>query len=163
MKKGQVQGQVFIYLLTLIITGMILLFGYNAITDLSKKAEQVEFIQFKNDLKQDFETMSSNYGDADTITYNAPSKVKEICFYQGGEDVNFSLPDDLNPLIKGELEDKTGNNAFLVMGNGIPDPMKLSRIEINNSNYDILCIEINNNRLKLRLESLGDGVFVEPS
>ncbi len=81
MKKGQVQGQVFIYLLTLIITGMILLFGYNAITDLSKKAEQVEFIQFKNDLKQDFETMSSNYGDADTITYNAPSKVKEICFY----------------------------------------------------------------------------------
>ena len=57
MKKAQIQGQVFIYILTLIITGMILLYGYNAITGISKRAEQVELVKFKNDLKEDFETI----------------------------------------------------------------------------------------------------------
>ena len=162
MKRGQVQGQVFIYILTLIVTAGILLYGYNAIKSISEKAELVELIQFKDDLKQDFERMSSNYGSSETETYNVPSKVKEVCFYQEGEDPLFHpLPDDLNPLIKDSINDKTGNNVFLVIGDGAIEPMKLTRIEINKPDYNLVCIKVSSNRLKLRLEGLGDGVLVE--
>lgn len=161
MKKAQIHGQVFIYILTLIITAAILLYGYNAITSISTKAEQVEFVKFKNDLKQDFETISSDYGSVEVETYSVPSKVKEICFYQRGNAPYFlDFPENINPLIKDSIDD-TDNNVFLVMSNAIPDPMKLSRIEISNDGYNILCIKISSNRLKLRLKGLGDGVLVE--
>ncbi|PIN78936.1 hypothetical protein COV14_01535, partial [Candidatus Woesearchaeota archaeon CG10_big_fil_rev_8_21_14_0_10_33_12] len=73
MKKAQIQGQVFIYILTLIITGMILLYGYNAIKSISERAKQVELVKFKNDLKEDFETISFDYGSVKTMSYHVPS------------------------------------------------------------------------------------------
>ncbi len=160
MKKGQIQGQVFIYILTLIITGMILIYGYNAIKSINERAIQVELVNFKTTIKSDFEKMSSDYGSVKTMSYNVPSKLKEICFYQKdvsepenpSESININ-----NPLIKDSIKD-TDNNVFLVMGNAI-EPMELSRIEV--SEGQILCININSNRLKLKLEGLGDGVLVE--
>ena len=80
MKKGQVQGQVFIYVLTLIITGMILIYGYNAIKSINENANQVELANFKTTIKSDFEKMSSDYGSVKTMSYNVPSKLKEVCF-----------------------------------------------------------------------------------
>ena len=160
MKKAQIQGQVFIYILTLIIAGAVLLYGYNAITSIKERADQVELVNFKTKLKSDFETISSDYGSVKTKTYSVPSKVKEICFYQEDEDP--AIPDDLNPLIIDSIVDNTSNNVFLVISNAI-EPMKLARIEINNPNYDIFCIEINSPRLSLRLEGRGDGVLIEKS
>jgi len=161
MKKAQIHGQVFIYVLTLIITGMILIYGYNAITGISKKAEQVELANFKTTIKSDFEKMSSDYGSVKTMSYNVPSKLKEICFYQEGEEPMFhAMPDDLNPLIKDSIIDETGSNVFLIIGDAI-EPLELSRLEIKNEGYNILCIKISSNILKLRLEGLGDGVLVE--
>jgi len=161
MKRGQIQGQVFIYILTLIITGAILLFGYNAVRGLMDKTDQVELVKFKNELKEDFEKISTDYGSVGVETYSVPSKVKEICFYQEGEDVDFHPhPDDLNPLIKDSINDKTGNNVFLVMGDAI-EPMELSKLEIKNEDYNLICIKPSGNRLKLRLEGLGDGVSIE--
>ena len=161
MKKAQIHGQVFIYILTLIITAAILLYGYNAIKSISNKAELVEFVKFKNDIKQDFEKISTDYGSVEVETYSVPSKIKEICFYQRGNGPDFlPFPENINSLIKDSINDETGNNVFLVMGNAI-EPMKLSRIEISESDYNLVCIKISSNRLKLRLEGLGDGVLVE--
>lgn len=157
MKKGQIQGQVFIYILTLIITGAILIFGYTSVRNLMEKSEQVELANFKTTIKSDFEKMSSDYGSVKTMSYNVPSKLKEVCFYQEGEG---SLPEDINPLIKDSIIDETGSNVFLVMGNAI-EPLELSRLEIKNEGYNLLCIKISSNILKLRLEGLGDGVLVE--
>ena len=161
MRKGQIQGQVFIYILTLIITAGILLYGYNAIKGLNENAEQVEFIQFKDDLEKDFKTISSDYGSVKTKTYSVPSKVKEICFYRiGNGPVHPSLPEDINPWIADSINDETGNNVFLVMGNAI-EPMKLSKIRMDDDDIPLLCIPISSSRLKLRLEGLGDGVLVK--
>ncbi|MBU3941446.1 MAG: hypothetical protein KKF74_00875 [Nanoarchaeota archaeon] len=162
MKKAQIQGQVFIYILTLIITAGILLYGYNAIKVINENANQVELVNFKDALKQDFEKMSSDYGSSKTETYNVPSKIKKICFYQTGEEPLFrAMPRDLNPLIIDSIKDETGNNVFLVFNDGGFDQMNFGRIEISNEDYNMICIEPSGNRLKLRLEGLGDGVLVE--
>ncbi len=161
MKRGQIQGQVFIYILTLIITATILLFGYNAIQNIKDTAEQVELVDFKNSLKQDFEKMSSDYGSSETENYNVPSKIKEICFYQKGVSPEIEYPSESvnigNPLIKNSIDD-TDNNVFLI-GNALFEPMELSRIEVTEG--QIVCIKINNNRLSLILKGLGDGVLVK--
>ena len=160
MKKAQIHGQVFVYILTLIITAAILLYGYKAIIDINKRAEQVQLVDFKTKLRSDIETISTDYGSFKTKTYNVPSKVKEVCFYQ--KDVlEVGDPDDYinidNPLIRDSISD-TDNNVFLVIGNTI-DPMELTRIEVDDG--QILCIPIISNSLKLRLEGLGDGVLVK--
>ncbi len=161
MKKAQIQGQVFIYILTLIIAGAVLLYGYNAIVSIKERAEQVELVNFKTKLKSDFETISSDYGSVKTKTYSIPSKVKEICFYQyvdievgySGENININ-----NHLIIDSITGGTGNNVFLVIGDTI-DPMELATIKL--SDGQILCIPISGNRFKLRLEGFGDKVLVE--
>ena len=53
--------------------------------------------------------------------------------------------------------DNTSNNVFLVTDNTIQS-MKFKGIKF--SEGQILCINTSNNRLKLRLEGLGDGVLV---
>ena len=161
MKKAQIQGQVFIYILTLIITGAILIYGYNAITSIKERADQVELVNFKTKLKSDFETISSDHGSTRTKTYNVPSKVKEICFYQKGVsevENSAAIINIENSLIRDSLQD-TDNNVFLVSGGNKIDPMELTTIKL--SEGQILCINITNNRLKLRLEGFGDSVLVE--
>ena len=157
MKRGQIQGQVFIYILTLVITAGILLYGYKAIIRVNDTSKQVELVKFENDLRKDFEEMSSTYRKVRLETYYVPSEVKEIYFYQETGDI----PSDINPLIYDSILD-TDNNVFLVIGNSIK-AMNLGKINLGGTDSPILHIPINNNRLKLRLEGLGNGVSVEQS
>ena len=163
MKKGQIQGQVFIYILTLIITAGILIYGYNAIKKLNATSNEVQLVDFKTKLKSDIETISSDYNSVKTKTYNVPSKVKEVCFYQ--ENPNPPLSPSINvnianhPLILDSIKD-TNNNVFLVMEDTI-EAMEFSGIEIDANYIPLLCIPISSGRLKLKLEGKGDGVSVE--
>ena len=161
MKRGQIQGQVFIYILTLIITAGILIYGYNSIKKLNATSNQVQFVEFKTNLKSNIETISSDYNSVKTYTYNVPSKVKEVCFYQ--ESHPPGIPADLvnidNPYIRDQVID-TNNNVFLVMDNTI-ESMEFSGIEIGDNDLQLLCIPITGGRLKLKLEGKGDGVKVE--
>ncbi len=161
MKRGQIQGQVFIYILTLIITAGILIYGYNAIKKLNETSNKVQLVDFKTKLKSDIETISSDYNSVKTYTYNVPSNVKEVCFYQepsppGIPPISVNIP---NPYILDSVKD-TNNNVFLVMKNGVPDPIELPRIESDTNDVALLCIPIINGRLKLKLEGKGDGVKV---
>jgi len=160
MKRGQAHSQVFVYILTVIITGAILIFGYNAVKDLMERSEQVEMANFKTAIKSDFETMSSDYGSVKTKTYNVPSSVKEICFYQKGDDPEFhAMPEDLNPLIADSVRD-TDNNFFLVFGDESIDAMNLGKVVISEEDEMTVCMKPTGGRIKLALEGLGDGVSV---
>jgi len=161
MKKAQIQGQVFIYILTLIITGMILLYGYNAITGISKRAEQVELVKFKNDLKEDFETISFDYGSVKTMSYHVPSNVNSICFCQSGEYPYFhSISQDINPLVRDVVVSNMKDNVFIIVDD-VPESMIIGKIKVEGSNNKVVCINTETGVLKLRLEGLGDGVSVE--
>ncbi|MDD5086458.1 MAG: hypothetical protein PHV16_01770 [Candidatus Nanoarchaeia archaeon] len=160
MKKAQIQGQVFVYILTLIITAAILIFGYSSVRNIMDKANQVEMTNFKAAIKSDFQSMSSDYGSAKTYTYNVPSGVKEVCFYRTGIDPNYrAMPYDLNPLIRDSINDDTGNNFFLIFGDETIDQMNLGKIEIEEQ-VMIICIEPSGSRIKVTLEGLGDGVSI---
>jgi len=160
MKKSQIQGQVFVYILTLIITAAILIFGYNSVRHLMEEAQMVEIVHFKDSIKSDFSAMGSDYGSVKTKTYNVPSSVKEICFYQKGDDSEFhAMPEDLNPLIADSVRD-TDNNFFLVFGDESIDAMNLGKVVISEEDEMTVCMKPTGGRIKLALEGLGDGVSV---
>jgi tRNA G18 (ribose-2'-O)-methylase SpoU len=159
MKKAQIQGQVFVYILTLVITGAILIFGYNAVKDIIERSEQVEMANFKTNIKSDFDTMASDYGSVKTKTYNVPSKINEVCFYQHGEGSLYESITSDNPLIADSIKD-TDNNFFLVFRDGSIDPINLGKIKVNEENKNFICIKPSGNRLRITLGGLGDGVSV---
>ena len=51
-RKSQLSGQVFIYILALVIIGGIIAYGYYAIASLKNRADQLAFIEFKNSLAE---------------------------------------------------------------------------------------------------------------
>ncbi len=159
MKKAQIQGQVFVYILTLVITGAILIFGYNAVKDLIERSEQVEMANFKTKINSDFKNMGSDYGSVETKTYTVPSKITEVCFFQEGEGTLYESINSDNPLIEDSIKD-TDNNFFLIFRDGSIDPINLGKIKVNEENKNFICIKPSGNRLRITLEGLGDGVSV---
>ena len=160
MKRGQAHSQVFVYILTVIITGAILIFGYNSVDHIINDTKKVEMAEFKESIESDFKKMSSDYGSVKTKTYNVPSSVKEICFYQKGDDPEFhAMPEDLNPLIVDSVRD-TDNNFFLVFGDESIDAMNLGKVVISEEDEMTVCMKPTGGRIKLALEGLDDGVSI---
>ena len=163
MKQAQVQGQVIMYALTLIITALILVYGYKYIVKITNTSKTVELVNFETSLTSDIAKLSSDYGSVKIESYPVPTEVKEVCFYQKKYDpisCPESLPAGTNPLVIDQITDKTGNNVFIVLKDGV-EYLDLGKIEVPKNACPLLCITVQSNRLKLRLEGLGDGVLVE--
>src|SRR3989338_11458181 len=60
--KGQIVGQIFIYVLAIVVMGAILIFGYNAIADFRSKSSQVSTIRIQSDVSSAIESLSSDFG-----------------------------------------------------------------------------------------------------
>ena len=73
-------GQVFIYIISGLTFALIMIFGYKAINSFLISGEQVEFIDFKNQLESSVKKIYSEYGAVREETFNLPSSYERICF-----------------------------------------------------------------------------------
>jgi len=160
MGKAQVNSQVFVYILTFIITAALLIFGYNSVNNTIKNTKKMEMANFKTRIQSDFNEISSDYSSVKTKTYTVPSDISEVCFYQEGEIYDFRPMPFSYPLIDDSIRD-TENNVFLVNNDGLIDAMDFGNIKIINEDYNIICIKPQEKKLNLRLEGIGDSVLVK--
>jgi len=79
-KKSMMVGQIFIYSLSLIVVGLILVFGYKIIMEFLVNSNTVEQLQFEKNVKSMVRSYSSEWGSVGYKKLVAPSSVKEICF-----------------------------------------------------------------------------------
>ena len=155
MRKSQLYGQIFIYILTITFVAIILLYGYNSIKRLQTTAEKVACIKFKNDLQKSIETIQSDFGSVRKEELELCSNYKKACFVKSFPVINkFSITAD--PIIKDSLSSETGNNVFLA-DNVAKEAFYGGNISVD---PDVLCIDAINNRIILRLEGLGDHVLI---
>jgi hypothetical protein len=77
--KGQMAGQVFIYITAIIVIGVIALIGYNAIDKIVKKSCDADQATFKLDLENEIESRTSD-GSIYPEKLNAPCDYDTICF-----------------------------------------------------------------------------------
>ena len=73
-KRGQLSGNVFIYLFAIIIIGSTLILGYKYISSTNENIKKTNLVLLKNKLVFDIETISSDYGSSKKVSYSAMKK-----------------------------------------------------------------------------------------
>jgi|TARA_B100002003_G_C14058335_1_gene509558 hypothetical protein len=160
MKKGQMIGQVFIYILAIILTAVILGYGYKTIVTFRENSEKISYIQFQTDLQNSVETITSDFGSVKIIGLSLPANFKKVCFVKNYQDFSdtFSAPD--YPIIENSVVDGAEKNVFLVE-NIAKESFYVGKIDLDDDsgyliNDDLLCISVLSGKLRLRLEGKGD-------
>lgn len=155
MKKSQIYGQIFIYILTIVLVSFVIVYGYDAIKKLQSNAQQVFCIKFKNDLKNSVEAVSSDFGRVKKETLDMCHFYTKICFAETFEKFDKANPQGnvpVDPIIKESIKSGTNYNAFL--GDTITkESFYAGNISVA---LDVLCITASNGKLNLRLEGKGN-------
>ncbi len=164
-KKGQ-QNHMFIYMFSIIVAGLILVFGYFVIKQFSELSNESKLIDFRTDILSKFKSIQ----EGETRLYRPllPSNIKEVCFVAIETMVRNSQPVSAglrthNPIIADKIEaaieagNIKGENFFLInQKNQIEISEYLGKIILGGPNW--LCKPVINERLNLTLTGEGDGI-----
>jgi len=154
--KGQLVGQIVIYILAIVIFSLIIIYGYNAIKDFRQKADEVSFIKFKTEITSTVDSISTDYGTVKKETFSLPPEYKKVCFV----DKNSGYA-GTNEIIK-DAAVTTSNNIFLVKDIGVT-PIKTGPLVVDNllktAQYK-QCVPFIDGRVRIRFEGLGDATKI---
>src|SRR3989344_6015841 len=121
MKKSQLYGQVFIYVLTIVLVSFILVYGYNTIQNFRQRAEQVACLKFQNDLRNSVETIISDFESVKRKDLQLCDNYDQVCFVETFEQFDRNNPqaniNDVDPILTNSIASGSDRNAFLIGGN----------------------------------------------
>lgn len=157
MKKSQLYGQVFIYVLTIVLVSFILVYGYNTIQNFRQRTEQVACLKFQNDLRNSIEGIISDFESVKRKELQLCSDYNQVCFVETFEQFDRDNPqaniNNLDPILKNSIASGSDRNVFLIGGNSFyAGNMSVEK--------DVLCIKSKNGKISLRLEGKGDHVLI---
>ena len=167
-KKGLVVGQVFVFIIAVVVFGLVLLFGYKMVGWFIDKGDDVQFYQFKTDLETAFQRIYTEYGSVRILTFHLPTKYKEICFI----DLNKNPLDSQDPAsdycqthpLGCDLWSDTYLNGKYLSGeeNVLLNPIAPVKIKVSSIAADKgnLCIDITGGTFDVFVEGKGDHAFV---
>lgn len=177
-KKGMGVGQVFVFMIAAITFALIAIFGYRAIGSFLQNGEQVQFIDFKNDLEGSIKKIYTEYGSVREETYNPPASFSKICFVDLDsefDEVSFQALCDENQIAcdlwQTANENKADQSAYDVVDQNVfltPQvsvPIKVHHISIleeDGSPAPFFCQNIDHGSFKLILEGKGDHTEISP-
>jgi len=111
-KRGQFIGQVFVYVLMVIVFAGVLLFGFNAIKNLMSRGSQIELKNFEIELKKLVDS-NMHYLSSEIKTLTIPGEYKEICF------IDRCAYDDTCSVDTIGLDESNWNNKYGVDPNAV--------------------------------------------
>jgi len=182
-KKGMGIGQVFMFIIVILTFGVIMIFGYKAISDFLESGEQVSFVQFKNSLEGDIKRIYTEFNSVREVKYKLPGKYTQICFvdmdfadavgkmdelcqldvvacsvWEDALQARQSNPSRLNP---GYLS--VDSNVFLQ-----PDALKIKvhtikAADAQGNEQGFYCAPITRGSITLRLEGKGSYTLISPA
>jgi hypothetical protein len=162
-KKGQIIGQVFIYIMAVIVIGGIALVGYNAVKKIMTMSCSAEKASFKTDIIGLIEKWNT---DSNMWPLKAPCEYDTVCFVDAS-DLNGgnSLNKCSNPVIKNSI--KTGNmqNIF-VISNSATTPIGYSdliSLDSADKASGCLCIKQRNNNFYITFYGHGSNTEIRSS
>ena len=158
MRKAQIIGQVFVYVLASVTFALIILFGYQAILKFQEQGKEVEIINLKNELQSSINDIASN-NDVQRKELILPAGTKSICFLGDSPNAHACLCttgcNDYNPQVCKDWLDGTRENVILIPR--ISVPIYLNKIELAN-NY--LCLSPANGKITLKLQGTGKATRI---
>ena len=157
-KKGQMAGQILIYVLAIIVFSLTLVYGYKAIKHFTDTGEEISYLQLENDIRSEVEKVQGDtMGTVKKKILQIPGNYKHVCFVESyippGEDDIDTRYDIIDNQFAAEIHDK---NMFLAPPGNVGFDIGL--IEIKDPDYE--CVNITGGKVTLRIESMGDHVMV---
>lgn len=158
--KGQIQ-QVFIYILTIVIVGMVLLIGYKAIGGIIGKGCDVEKATFQTNLDGYVEKYS-DYGSVHKESLNAPCGSKSVCFVDAEQIANQDTEGtEDNSIIKNSVDEGIEENVFLISSDNITEPFGYNKkIQVD---AGMVCVDNTNGKFYIWFEGLGKKTNISES
>ncbi|MBT5021376.1 hypothetical protein HOK51_10160 [Candidatus Woesearchaeota archaeon] len=162
--RAQVAGQIFIYILAIIVVSMILLYGYKAIKGTSDNKEQIEFITLKTDLENSFNAIKTDFGSIKRPKLDVPAKFKKVCFIDLDQPITSATTSDIclkgnpayEPVVCSGWEIGR-NNIYLCPE--CTDSFSVGDIKVKGT-ASFICIPVVNNRINLQIEGKGNHVEI---
>ena len=156
-KRGQLGSEAFVYALTVVVVGIILVMGYNYFGSSRKIIDKGELLQFQNKLESDAKSVGREYGTFKKISYPVPRNLNEVCFVDISKK-NEVLSSRLilyYPLIMDSIISNTSKNLFFI-GDADIHSSEIGNFNINHYPY-MNCFHSKNNKVEVGLEGLGGG------
>jgi len=166
-KKSQIYGQVFIYILLIVIFGSILVYGIYAIGQLLNRAEKVELERFKIDMKN-IVLENREFGSIDVVEMKIPPGFEEVCFINSfpkptsPNSVKTSLESGAKPIpiILDKIKSGSNDNMFLYPPG--TESTFVGKMEVQTTQGSICLRSNNRGRVRFKLEGLGDETRILP-
>ena len=162
-RAGQIAGQVFIYIITLVVVAVILIFGYRSISTFKNKTDEVGALQFKQQLESSIKSISGQFGTLKVKEFELNSQYKELCFVNN---YDFDTHADLNaqfadyPLILDSFSNnQPTSNAFLILKDrSVAESYTLGKVAPSAGNFE--CFPFNRSVVTLHIEGKGDHAVI---
>lgn len=158
-KRSQIPGQIFIYIIAIILFSFVLVYGYNAIKGFKERSEQITYIKFKTDLISTVKRVSPDYGTLKREEFFIGGDYTKVCFvqsYKQEENKIYILNHITNPIVNDSVKGRDISNAFLFK-KAAPEPLEIGEINVTDG---YLCIDIINGKAKIQFEGKGDHTYI---
>lgn len=155
--RGQIAGQIFIFIAGMIIIGMIVLLGVRIFSNTNKTSENYVSIDFQKQVNSDAHSLVGSYGSSVTKKYSLPTGFNEICFVN--QDLVKTADISSYPIIQDSVSSGSDNNVFLIGPKGFgafysPD------LNLVDSPY-FSCVSVTNGLDSVTFISFGDSVSIK--
>lgn len=152
MKKAQ-STQIYVVVGIIFLFGIV--FGFKLVYDFLQTAEKLRLADFQTRLSGDIKTMSSKLGSVTKSSYNLPSGISLVCFYDSNAEPGGNLPN--NPLLTSLI--KEGKNVFLWQGFDV----KGIAAENFETSTDYYCMNVTNSQISLLMQGTGGKALIKKS
>ena len=116
-KRSQISGQIFIYVVAIILFSFILLYGYNAVKGFKERSEQISYIKFKTDLISTVKRVSPDYGTLKREEFFIGGEYSRVCFVQSykpdKEAILSRIADQGDMVVHDSVDSDVTKNVFL--------------------------------------------------
>lgn len=171
MSKAQAE-HIFLYVATIVVVAIVLLFGYRAIMTVKKTGDQAASLSLKHSFQEEVDRHST-FGRIGTIDFSIPQEVVKVCFVDASqycssppcptspslEAHSVLLADAVASNARSEAEKGKVENIFLFRDDGIMEGVIADPLMIQGG---VLCSTVQG-KLSLRLSGLGKTTKVEVS
>ncbi len=152
-RKGQLFAEPFMWILALLVTTLVLAFGYFAISKLQETFAQTSVIDFKNKFERNVnEVYYLDAGSSKTIKVDLPDRIKKICFYTGQGPIDKNI---VSSIEAGVIDLSKNKNMFLLPYDAYKFEWAYSVKDLKASRF--ICF---NNKKELKLIAQGNYVEV---
>jgi len=157
-KRGQLSGNVFIYIFTIFVVGLILILGYNYISKTNENIVKTDLIILKNKLTSDIGAISSDFGSSKRVSYSMPQQT-ELCLIDLNNKNEILNNVEINsyPLIKDSIRSNVKKNAFVV-SDSIFETYYIGNIEINDPYFK--CLKPVAGKVNFIIEGAGNKALI---